>query len=319
MKKDNYGICHICGQVKELTFEHLPPKKANNSNRVKAIVGDELMKHIAGNNMPWDFSGHQYKNMQRGMGTNSICKECNNNTGWNYVNEYIKFANIIGYVINNKIKDENVEGFTIQLKDIYVLRIIKQIYTMFASTLPELYVSNRPDLQKFILDKNFNDVDWSKYRLSVFAMKEGFNSWSGITSLLMGNGTNNEVKTVAVMNLYPLGFILEFDPKGECKNTDITHLADGLNYDSKCFVELSLYLRSVNSIYPFDYRTKDEIEEDMVKSRAKTIQMYSDMLKEKDRYSDEAIELIKKYKQNEITVGEFSVKVHQMIDGDNNK
>lgn len=68
MGKNNYGICHICGKEKELTFEHLPPRKANNSNRAKAIVGDELTKHIAGNNKPWDFSDCKYKNMQRGMG-----------------------------------------------------------------------------------------------------------------------------------------------------------------------------------------------------------------------------------------------------------
>ena len=31
------GICHICGKETELTFEHLPPRKANNNNRAKAI------------------------------------------------------------------------------------------------------------------------------------------------------------------------------------------------------------------------------------------------------------------------------------------
>lgn len=66
----------------------------------------------------------------------------------------------------------------------------------------------------------------------------------------------------------------------------------------------------------FYYRSK--IKEGKVKSRAETIQMYSDMLK-KDRYCNGTIELIKKYKQNEIIVGEFSVKIHQMIDDDNNK
>ena len=55
------GICHICGKETELTFEHLPPRKANNNNRAKAIVGDELTKYIAGNDRPWDFSSCKYK------------------------------------------------------------------------------------------------------------------------------------------------------------------------------------------------------------------------------------------------------------------
>ena len=46
---------------------------------------------------------------------------------------------------------------------------------MFAFTLLDLYISNRTQLQRFILDKNYNDVDWSKFRLSVYAMKEGIN------------------------------------------------------------------------------------------------------------------------------------------------
>lgn len=66
------GICHICGKETELTFEHLPPRKANNNNRAKAIVGDELTKHIAGNDRPWDFSSCKYKDLQKGMGLSSL-------------------------------------------------------------------------------------------------------------------------------------------------------------------------------------------------------------------------------------------------------
>lgn len=73
------GICHICGKKTELTFEHLPPRKANN-NRAKAIVGDELTKHIAGNDKPWDFSSCKYKDLQKGMGLYSLCQSCNNTT-----------------------------------------------------------------------------------------------------------------------------------------------------------------------------------------------------------------------------------------------
>lgn len=315
MEQEKFGVCHICGQEKLLTFEHLPPKKANNNNRAKAIVGDELTKHIAGNNKPWDFTGHRYKNMQKGMGVKSICKECNNNTGANYADEYIKFANVIGYVINHKIKEENVEKFTVQLKDIYTLRIVKQIYAMYASTLPELYIKNRPDLQKFILDKDFNDVDFSKYRLSIFAIKEGFNSWSGIMSLYTDAG----VQTVATMNLYPLGFVLEFDPVGECKNTDITYIGKNLKYDTKQDLELTLYLRNTNSLYPFDYRTKSKIEEDMITNKKKTIEFYQKLLKENNIDLKESNEYMEKYNNNEIILCELSNRIYELIDKNTNK
>jgi len=186
---------------------------------------------------------------------------------------------------------------------------------MYASTLPELYIKNRPDLQKFILDKDFNDVDWSKHRLSIFAIKEGFNSWSGIMSLC----TNAGIQNVAIMNLYPLGFVLEFDPIGECKNTDITYIGKDLKYDTKQDLELTLYLRNTNSLYPFDYRTKSEIEEDMIVNKKKTIELYQNLLKENNIDSKEANEYIEKYTNNEIILGELSNRIYEIIDKNTNK
>ena len=153
------GICHICVKETELTFEQLLPRKANNNNRAKAIIGDESTKHILGNDKPCDFSSCKYKDLQKEIGLYSLCQECNNNTRTNYADEYIKFSNTICYVINKEKIDKSSEGFTIYLKDFYVLRIITQIYEMFAFTLLDLYISNRTQLQRFILDKNYNDVD----------------------------------------------------------------------------------------------------------------------------------------------------------------
>lgn len=45
---------------------------------------------------------------------------------------------------------EGTNIFRIDFEDVYILRIIKQIYAMFASTLPETYISEHSDLQKFI-------------------------------------------------------------------------------------------------------------------------------------------------------------------------
>lgn len=319
MIKSNYGVCHICGQERDLTFEHLPPRKANNDSRAKAIVGDELIQHIAGNDKPWDFSKRKYKNLQKGMGLYSLCQECNNNTGTNYADEYIKLSNTISYVIKNEKIDESAEGFTIYLEGIYVLRIIKQIYAMFASTLPELYISNHPELQRFILNKNYNEVDWSKFRLSVYAMKDGINGWTGIMSYLVQKEEKIEVKCIAELALYPLCFVLEFDPTGECENTDITHLADGLEYDTKCDINLPLYYRSRNSLYPFDYRTKNKIEDDMVKNKKKTIDYYLKLLKDKNIDSKEAQEYMYKYENGEIILAELSNRIYELIDKNTNE
>jgi len=39
-KKKIHGICHICLQEGELTFEHVPPRSAFNNSRVQVVQGD---------------------------------------------------------------------------------------------------------------------------------------------------------------------------------------------------------------------------------------------------------------------------------------
>ena len=80
---------------------------------------------------------------------------------------------------------------------------------------------------------------------------------------------------------------------------------------------MPLYYRNKNNFYPFDYRTKEKIEKDILKNKKKTILEYKKMLEEKNIDSDEAKELIKKYENNEIILGEFSNKILEIINREN--
>ncbi len=83
--KEIQGTCHICGQNKKLTFEHIPPHKAFNNLSAKVYNGGELLKKYKG-------EPYKYQNMQKGKGGYTLCEECNNNTGSWYVEEYIEIA-----------------------------------------------------------------------------------------------------------------------------------------------------------------------------------------------------------------------------------
>lgn len=48
----------------------------------------------------------------------------------------------------------------------------------------------------------------------------------------------------------------------ECKLLD-----QSLEYDTKCDINLQLYYRNKNSLYPLDYRKKETIETDMIKNK----------------------------------------------------
>ena len=175
------GKCHICGQNKKLTFEHIPPEKANNNKGVHVIQGDVLMNTIGNTRMPWDFSGLRYKNMQRGMGDYTLCENCNNDTGAWYAEDYIKFVNAIRYVLTCKINIEKTEAIKIELAKMFPLRIFKQVICMFASTMHPEFFDVHPDLREFVLNKESKNFDCNKYRVSMYLLKEPHNSWSRIT------------------------------------------------------------------------------------------------------------------------------------------
>ena len=45
-RQEHTGICHICGEYKKLTYEHIPPEAAFNSQRRKMSTVKELMARL---------------------------------------------------------------------------------------------------------------------------------------------------------------------------------------------------------------------------------------------------------------------------------
>ena len=42
-KQKTYGICRICGEYKELTFEHVPPETVFNKGAVRNVSLDAVI------------------------------------------------------------------------------------------------------------------------------------------------------------------------------------------------------------------------------------------------------------------------------------
>lgn len=315
-----YGKCHLCGKEEQLTFEHLPPQKANNNQEAHAIVGDNLMRHIAGVKDPWDFKGVRYKKLQRGMGGYTLCSTCNNNTGNWYAKHYTDFANTIGYVLNNKVDLEKTESMYLELKDMYPLRIIKQILCMFASTMHPGFLEVNKELKEFILDKESRNFNSKKYRVSMYALKNRSNGWSGLTALLYDDFKT--IRKVAYMDLYPVGFILELDPTQETYNytSDITSMATEYDYNTKGILGITLNILERNNFFPGDFRTKEEIKKQMDSSKKETVQMIKEQMEELHISESNYKMVVEEYLGNEISSGEFLSKIEEIkknITGDN--
>lgn len=250
----HHGRCGLCGKECELTFEHIPPRAAYNSSPVKPVSGKDFFEapdHAK--RMPWELDGIKYSNQQKGMGLYSLCQDCNNNTGSWYGTSYVRFAEIALNAVCAPIPD-NYNA--IRFPDIYPLRIIKQICSMFCSINSD--VGSIDDLRQFVLDKESQQFDTAKNRISMYFLKNQVSKYMGFT--VRGNISTGEIVTLSQLDAFPVGFQLVFDPDNNMhySGIDISEFAR-TKYGDLCEVHMPLIVYESNTIFPNDFRTKAEI------------------------------------------------------------
>lgn len=271
--------CALCRRECIPTFEHIPPRAAFNSHPSRPVTGDKLIKDRE--RMPWDVEGLPYENQQRGMGRYSLCKECNNNTGSWYGNDYARFAHIVHSILtDSKIDTAQAVG----IKHIYPLRIIKQVLSMFCS-INNFEDERMEPLRSFVLNKDKTGIDQQKYRVSMYFTQSNLIKYAPISVLLHKTPSGIKSTTVSEITAYPLGFILYFDPPdtNNLEGIDITAFSQ-YNYDDEYAVGFPLCIKEVNNIFPLDYRTKGQITNCIKENRFKlsNIDSAGDCARDKD-------------------------------------
>ena len=257
LKQSHIRICRICGQEKELTFEHVPPKSAFNNVPRALYSGEIVIKQIADpNRKPWEYDGIKYEQQQQGAGYYSLCAECNSKTGAWYVPEYENWA-VTCHKIMKELNPQTNDIVEFKCRGVKPLPILKQVMAMFCSVSDELH--NDKQLTDFILNKDSTNFNKEKYKVYMYLFKMGMERRNGLTTWL--DLYNNEITTASEIAAYPLGFVL--CTQGDCSasGSDISHFGD-YEYYKECNLKVSMHVHECNSIYPLDYRTKAEIEED---------------------------------------------------------
>jgi len=82
------GVCRLCGQLRNLTFEHIPIEAAGNGRRARAISMEKLVER----DEPFTFPNSGWRQAQRGAGGHVLCKDCNEFVGGEYGGAYARFA-----------------------------------------------------------------------------------------------------------------------------------------------------------------------------------------------------------------------------------
>ena len=252
MKRDKHlGKCAICGEIRKLTYEHIPPKSAFNSQPTKQY---NAFQSLGTTNKPWEFDGLKYINMQKGKGVYSLCRECNNNTGAWYGKDYCEFIQKLGNTIMHT-KEFTNELIQVEAVDIYPLRILKQILSMFLSINKDYEL---PELSDFVKDKNSKKLDKSKYKICIYLYKGTVTKQ--IPLCAVGNILTGSMKFVSEIADFPIGIILYVNSDSNLKTegTDITDFCS-FDYNEKCDVSIPLSYKEVNTPIPCDFRTKDEV------------------------------------------------------------
>jgi hypothetical protein len=90
---------------------------------------------------------------QGGVGEYTLCKRCNSETGSWYGSEYVNWAHI-GQPILQEWTASGVLESSFSILNVYPLRFLKQIVTMFFSLIASpVFSANHPPLMEFVLDK----------------------------------------------------------------------------------------------------------------------------------------------------------------------
>ena len=130
-KQKIYGICRLCGENKELTFEHVPPETVFNKGAVRNVSLDAVIKDtVKENKLPWEINYGKGKIKQRGRGGFYLCSDCKSCTGKWYVPGYSRFVHAIrGAML--QVGEQKYESLGLRIKSIRPLLIFKQVMTMF--------------------------------------------------------------------------------------------------------------------------------------------------------------------------------------------
>jgi len=274
-RKNIKDRCHICGKIGPLTYEHVPPRKAFNSNKAFIQMGKEILKQDA-LGFPWELPKLKGRQLQRGIGDYTLCGKCNNDTGANYGNAFVDFI-YKGYRETHNKKYINNSRVTITLDKIYPLRIIKQIMSMFFSINNPNLSNAHEELREFVLSKEKREISEKDFGFYLYILRGIILKRLGI--IVIGNIGERPFcpRIVSELSTPPFGLVLEFKPKDKKDFCDITFFANEFDYDQKATIKLTVPVYESNLWFPLDYRSKKQIMEDYIRNRI------SSMINEKIR------------------------------------
>jgi hypothetical protein len=248
------GTCHLCGAWGPLTFEHVPPRAAFNNHRVletdiHKLIGGDLLEEL---------KNPKGKYNQRGSGKYTLCGRCNNDTGAWYGRAYVEFTHGIFPLCHTIKPDQYVE---VQCS-VRPLNVFKQMLVMFCSASPPEFTRKRPQLVRYLLNRESVDCEDLRGLRLLISLLDLNNSHAARQSGITGRMElgNPKAHIYSEISFPPFNLVMSLSGTSpESRLFDISSFAQS-PYNGRRDVKLRLYSLAVNSYFPGDYRTLDELE-----------------------------------------------------------
>jgi len=243
------GFCHICGKFGQLSFDHAPPKAAFNNHRVLHVRFEQV---LAGQH-PDNYRG-QYQ--QKGAGALTLCKKCNNDTGHWYGTAYAEWAaQAMRILIGTRGKPSLEYPFSL-----FPLRVLKQVVCMFFTVNGPLFHTRQPDLVRFVLNRDEKQFP-PHVRIYAFYTLSNRSRAASVSGVLKGLGSDSSsVHVLSEVTFPPFGFVMTFDnsPPPQSGFCEISSFSKFDYRDWRMGITMKLPLMPIYTMYPGDYRTREE-------------------------------------------------------------
>jgi len=246
--------CHICGKMAELSFEHIPPRKAfNNTGVLIAEMNFERPFTIG-------VAPQGAKTFQRGMGSYSLCEKCNSDTGAWYGEKFIEFCKK-GMLLLQKT---NYKPSLYYFADIYPLAVIKQIISMFLTINSLAFRDKYTDLVGFVLNRRMRHLH-PRYHIYIYYNHGGMHRATPISAKVdLKISTMEHLRTTFMTEISypPFGYLMTIDSgPPDAPVADITFFAS-YGFDQLKTLSMHYPIYPTYTIFPGDYRSMDKITED---------------------------------------------------------
>lgn len=217
--------CFLCGEQRELTFEHIPPQCAFNNRPMYVQKHEHLV----------DESSRVFGKMmksQRGFGKNCLCAQCNNSTGNWYVKDFCEFTRQ-GLALLRESTSSVVEGnYTIK-----TLNVIKQILLMFVCADSSGVLRNHKGVTDYLLNKESQDFP---EKINIYLYSNGCVKKRMLGYLFGADIAKGERFQWSEINFKPFGYFLTYDSNPPNEFMARISEFNESRYDEKRMIYLSI-------------------------------------------------------------------------------